>query len=469
MKIAKLIAENVKKLSVVEITPDGNLVQITGKNGQGKSSVLDAIWWALAGQTNIQAAPIRKGATEARIVLDLGDIIVRRTFKQKTTKNAEGADVPEEGYTTAIVVENAQGARFPSPQRMLDGLLGALSFDPLAFANAPPAAQFDALKQFVPGVDFAAIEKSNAEDYQARAAVNRQAKEARASAAGITYPADTPDEPVSEDALVRKLEDAGRHNADIVERKGRRENAGQQAKALRDEAARHRDLARQLRVQADEHEAFAKDDEGKAADIDKRIADAPALPDPIDTSEIRAEIDSARIVNRHVGSKRAKKNLENMAAEFEQRSKGITAQMDEREAGKRKAIADAKLPIQNVEFGDGAILMNGVPFDQASDAEKLRASIAIAMASNPKLRVVRVRDGSLLDDDGLKILAEMAEKNDCQVWIERVDSSGKIGFVLEDGHLKAEPQPEQTAEPEKPKPARKAKTDDAVKQEDALL
>src|SRR5262245_40607787 len=142
MKITKLIAENVKKLSVVEITPDGNLVQITGKNGQGKSSVLDAIWWALAGQTNIQAAPIRKGENEARIVLDLGEIIVRRTFRQKTKKDDSGAEVADDGYTTAIVVENAQGARFPSPQRMLDGLLGALSFDPLAFANMDAKAQF---------------------------------------------------------------------------------------------------------------------------------------------------------------------------------------------------------------------------------------------------------------------------------------------------------------------------------------
>ncbi len=71
-------------------------------------------------------------------------------------------------------------------------------------------------------------------------------------------------------------------------------------------------------------------------------------------------------------------------------------------------------------------------------AEKLRASVSIAMAMNPKLRVIRVRDGSLLDEDGLRLLAEMADKSDYQIWIERVDSSGKVGFVLEDGHLKVE-------------------------------
>jgi len=462
VKIAKLIAENVKKLSVVEITPDGNLVQITGKNGQGKSSVLDAIWWALAGQTNIQAAPIRKGETEARIVLDLGEIIVRRTFKQKTGKDADGAEVAEEGYTTAIVVENAQGARFPSPQRMLDGLLGALSFDPLAFANAPPKMQFEALKQFVPGVDFAEIERATQMDYATRTDINRRAKEAKAQAAGIMVPKDTPAEPIDETALVQTLDDAGRHNSELVQRQGRRDQATADAANLRENAKRRRDIAARLRRQADEEEAFAKDEDGKAADVDKRLTDAPALPDPIDTAAIREAIGQARTVNENVSARVRKKALESLASALEEKAGALTHQMEKRESDKRAAIGAAKLPIPNVEFGDGVILMNGVPFDQASDAEKLRASISIAMASNPKLRVIRVRDGSLLDDDGLKLLAEMADKADCQVWIERVDSSGKIGFVLEDGHLKTGPTPEPA------KPALKAKVRKPAEQENIL-
>ncbi len=86
-------------------------------------------------------------------------------------------------------------------------------------------------------------------------------------------------------------------------------------------------------------------------------------------------------------------------------------------------------------------MLNGVPLTQASDAEQLRASLAIAMALNPKLRVIRVRDGSLLDSNAMKIIAEMAETKDFQVWIERVDDSGKVGFVLEDGHVVARPEP----------------------------
>ena len=47
MKIVKLTAENFKRLEAVEITPDGNTVLISGRNGQGKSSVLDSILAAL--------------------------------------------------------------------------------------------------------------------------------------------------------------------------------------------------------------------------------------------------------------------------------------------------------------------------------------------------------------------------------------------------------------------------------------
>ncbi len=109
--------------------------------------------------------------------------------------------------------------------------------------------------------------------------------------------------------------------------------------------------------------------------------------------------------------------------------------MAQRDAEKLAAIEKAKLPVESLTFGDGIVLLNGVPFDQGSDAEQLRASCALAMAGNPTLRVLRVRDGSLLDEDALALLAKMAEERDYQVWIERV-GSGNIGFVLEDGQLK---------------------------------
>ena len=215
LKIISLQAENLKRLTAVRIDPKGNLVEIRGRNAQGKSSVLDAIWWALAGAGNIQADPIRKGQERAVVTLNLGDLIVTRTF----TKQDGGS------FRTSISVENGDGARFPSPQRMLDDLLGSLTFDPLAFARMKPKEQFDALKGFVPGVDFANIEGLNRADFEKRTAVNRRAKELTAQAQAIAIPESLPAERIDEDAIIAEIGEVGNHNATIERRQEGREAA----------------------------------------------------------------------------------------------------------------------------------------------------------------------------------------------------------------------------------------------------
>jgi hypothetical protein len=81
------------------------------------------------------------------------------------------------------------------------------------------------------------------------------------------------------------------------------------------------------------------------------------------------------------------------------------------------------------------VTLNGIPLGQASAAEQLRVSVALAMAANPKLRVLRILDGSLLDTESLAIIGELAKENDFQAWIEVVDESGKVGIVIEDGRV----------------------------------
>jgi hypothetical protein len=82
------------------------------------------------------------------------------------------------------------------------------------------------------------------------------------------------------------------------------------------------------------------------------------------------------------------------------------------------------------------VLLNGVPFSQASSARQLQAAVSIGLALNPKIRVILIRDGSLLDEDSMKLVSEMAEKNDAQIWVERV-ADGRPGcVVIEDGEIK---------------------------------
>lgn len=463
MKIISLTAENLKRLVAVSITPSGNLVEITGKNGQGKTSVLDAIWWALTGTGNVQAQPIRKGEARATIKLDLGEIIVTRTFTRKD----------ETDYTTSLSVRGADGSSFKSPQAVLDGLAGALAFDPLEFSRMKAKDQFNSLRQFVPGIDFEKVDNQNRGDFERRTEVNRAAKQARAAADMISVPQDTPEEPIDEAALTTELQAAGTLNQDVERRRILRAQAVNDVCNYRDQADQV--LAKipgQLQEIEDQHKAVlasidqqigtlqrqrdttiaqlgadlrrvesrvrdeAAEIQKKADDLQARLDGAEQLPAIIDTNAIAAKLNQARTVNSNVERARQKAVHQNDAKRLEDEAEQLTQSIEARNQAKRQAIAAAKMPVPGLDFGDGIVLLNGVPFEQASDAERLRASVAIAMAANPKLRVIRIRDGSLLDEDAMKLLGEMADKHDMQVWIERVDSSGAVGFVLEDGHVR---------------------------------
>lgn len=460
MKIVQFTAENVKKLRAVEIKPDGSLVVIAGKNGAGKSSVLDAIFYALAGGKDLPSQPIRKGEQSAKVRLDLGEIIVTRKF------TASGS---------TLTVEGTNGARFPSPQRMLDDLIGAISFDPLAFTRMDARGQFDMLRKVVPlDVDIDALNGLNKRDYEARTDINRRAKALRAQADGIRVPEGLPAEPVDTKALMDRMASAAEHNADIETRKANRTAAVEKVAKLTADAdalepemtARVQEIERTAndriaRIRAEMERldkemtevaakaaidiAAARDASEKraaalraeAASLQKKLDEAKPLADPIDVSALRAEVDAATATNAGIDARGRRQAVVTEAEKLEAESQGLTDAMAAREKAKADAIQAAQMPVADLTFGDGAILYRGLPFDQASSAEQLRVSVGIAMAANPKLRVLRVKEGSLLDEDGLRMVEEMANSADYQVWCERVGTDGKVSVVMEDGAIRA--------------------------------
>ena len=429
LRIVKLEAENIKAIKAVEITPTGNLVEITGRNGQGKSSVLDSIWWALAGASAVDPVPIRTGQTEARIKLDLGEIVVTRHFR-------EGKDGD---FPSRLTVETAEGARFPSPQALLDGLLGALAFDPLAFSRLPPREQYVQIRDMV-GLDFDADEAANCADYDARTEANRNAKAKRANADAITVPDDAPTEPVSVTALMAQLDAADAANRGREQRAEDRSRALNAADKAEVEAARLDSRIDELRAEAEQLTVRAGKYRQEIASVRKRVADAPPLPDPIDTSPIRERIAGAEEVNAAVARRERKAALTAEAEAAEAQAKRLTEAMDARKADMLARLEAADMPVDGLGMAGGAVTLNAIPLVQASDAEKLDVSCAIAMRQNARLKVLRIRDGSLLDADSKARIAANAAEAGWQVWMECVDSSGKIGIVIEAGEVaNAEP------------------------------
>jgi DNA repair exonuclease SbcCD ATPase subunit len=423
VKILKFTAENIKKLRVVEITPAGNVIEITGPNGAGKSSVLDAIYYALGGSREIPSQPIRKGAMKGHVTLELGEITVTRKFTQ--------------GGGGSLIVEAKDGSRFSSPQKMLDELLGKLTFDPLAFTRMDAKSQLEQLRGMVQlDIDIDQLDRENAADFEKRTEITRQLRQLEAQANAITFDEDTPDEPIDESSLLADMESAANHNGAIEREKNRARAIEDSIEALKEHAQALRRQAESLRKQAAECDASADEDGVKINDAET-TSRSITFADPVDVAELREMIQGARAINEHVTRKRAKATLLELVAGAKANQEKLTRAMDRRLEQKQEAISNAKMPITGLSFGQGEVLYRGFPFNQASGAEQLRISTAVAMAANPKLRVLRIQDGSLLDEHSMKLLGELADANDYQVWIERVDSSGKVGIVMEDGEVKA--------------------------------
>lgn len=423
LRIVSLIAENVKKLTAVEIRPDGRMVKITGGNAQGKSSILDCIWLACDRASNPQEQPIRSGQKQARIRVDFGEIVVERRFNDKGG---------------SLTVESAEGASFKSPQTMLDQFFGSLSFDPLAFTRMDPKKQVAALREIAQvDVDIDVLEGQIASDFQKRTDVNRDAKARRAAAEAIAVPKDLPAELVDEKALLDEIQAAGEHNVQIETRKARRVETQNEANLKKQQATAKRDRAAELREQAAALDREAASLLESAATLERKIDEAEALPEPIDVAALRARLDQAQSVNRQIGLRERRAVIEADYVELERQSAALTAAIDERRKQIADAIAAAKMPVPGLGFADGVVTYNGIPFNQASAAEQLTVSFAIAKAANPKLRVILIKDASLLDEKSLERLADMAKDGDYQIWLEKVDSSGKIGFYIEDGAVRA--------------------------------
>lgn len=425
LRIVELRAENLKRLRAVHIRPDGSVVQITGANGAGKSSVLDSIYLALAGTKGAPTQPVRKGEKAARIEIDLGDVVVTRRFTA--------------GGGTTLELARKDGTVFKKPQAALDGILGALTFDPLAFTRMAPKDQLEQLRALVKlDIDLAAVDRKRTEAYEHRTDVNRRVKTLQERADSLRKSVDETIDvtPIDTTAMLDEMQSAGVKAAEIA-----RDGQDRKAKAERISAGHLR--AEKLRRQAAAMLEEAQAEEDEANRLVDQLNALPPLEQPVDVTALRQQLTVAEAENQKRSmQQRARVSYEQAKAELEAARKSadrLTEEIESCEAEKAAAIARAEMPIDGLSFGDGMVVYNSLPFDQASSAEQLRVATAIGMAMNPKLRILTIKDGSLLDETSLAELERMAEENDFQIWLERVDVSGKHGIVIEDGAVVGAP------------------------------
>lgn len=433
MKIINLKANNVQRISVVDITPSDNTVILTGENGQGKTSILDSILYAVAGKDALPDIPIKIGEEKAEITLTLDDYVVTRKF------------TPSGSY---LLVTNKEGLEYKKPQALLDGFIGRISFDPLEFSRMKPKEQFDTLKSLA-GVDydFEKADRDNTIDYETRHKINKEVKEMQAQIQEIesSLPKDLPQEKIDVSALQNILTE---NQAKLDEVKKQELSLRTVELDIKNSAQKYEENVKNIEIlkaqieklQSENKEIILKTDNlGKDKDFYQKEIDtlkATILSDE-KIKSVMEEISQAGTINFNISQRDV--TLKNKVTEIENKkaeSEALTNKMAERELAKQNAVASAKMPISELTFQDGKVFYKGVPFSQASSAEQLKVSTAIAMAFNPKLRVLRIKDGSLLDSKGFESIKQMAKDADFQIWIETCYTNDPAAIVISDGHIK---------------------------------
>lgn len=427
MKIVGLVAENVKRIKVVDVRAKGkSVIVVGGQNDQGKSSLLDAIEMALEGKRSHPKEPLRRGAKRGRVVVELDDIVVTRTFAA--------------GGGTELVVESKAGKRFPSPQAMLDKLYSDLTFDPLSFERQEPGDQAEIIRKIV-GLDFRALDDERQKLYDQRTDENRSLKALQVTYDATIHHDDAPDDEVSIDDLARELEKAEQLQRDADKAERAVESLDAEAVRLKEQIEQEQTRIAELKRMIAQSEAKVSTLNGQLAANESASAAAAARSQEAsevvpDTTEIRARLAAANDVNTKVRENRQHYAAQEMLEDARARVADLTAKIDQIDEQKAEQLATAKYPVDGLAMSaDGTVLFGGIPFEQASTSDRIRVSVAIGLALHPKLRVLLVRDGSLIGAAKLQVIEEMVKQADAQLWIEMMqeEPTSKTTVFIHDG------------------------------------
>lgn len=429
--LIELRAENFKRLQAVELKLDksGNVI-IAGRNAQGKSSVLDAIVAALCGKSHIDQVPVRVGEDEATISCTVSTEPPLRIVRR----------IKPDGNTTLTITQMVGEieSKVSRPQQTLDALVGKVAFDPLAFTRLRPSEQMTLLKELV-GVSTDGIDWEIEQALEKRKLTNRDVEQLKGQLAGMHEYEEA--EPVDVSAVMAELDKANEHNESISDATDEFERKTESMYRLDEEAeewSEHiKELEEKLRQSREQLEAKLKERADMKNQLDARAIEINTMQ-PIDTSPLRERINQASEINQRVQANRDREQVAARLKNTKAESDTLTKSIEDLRQRRLGLMDSAKWPVEGLGFGPDGVTFQGLPFSQCSSAEQLKISTAIGLSQNPTLRLMMIRDGSLLDDNSLAALHALAVEHNAQIIVERV-GTGKPGeIVIEDGSVLAD-------------------------------
>lgn len=399
-------------LKSANVTVTQSLTVLAGQNGQGKTSFLRAIAACILGPTAVRnKQPVRLGQKEAKVLLDLGDIRISRTFDEQGKQEVQFF---EGGYVQS------------SPQTRLSKLVGSLSFDPLQFAPETTTPEqkrkqaTDLMRAL--GLDLFEFEQKKKQAYDTRTLRRSEATKMKGEIDRAPMWPDAPDEPLSVTDLQLQESLAQQEVATLERLRGAALNAMEYLSEL--PVFKHLDgfvtLMQSLETEAERYSE-------QVSEVSRRVA------------LLRSEIANASTINEQVSHNRRVRETQLELEALTTEINALTAEIEEYQRLKLEAVAACRIPVDGLQFAENledGLLFNGLPLEQASQSERLRVGMVMAcILADKNLPLVLADNGEMLDAKSLEIVRQIAEEHGVCVLLARVGGEAEADLVLQDGRV----------------------------------
>lgn len=408
--ITALEAENVKRIKAVQIIPaPTGLTLVGGNNNQGKTSVLDALAWALGGEKFRQAP--RDGSVappHLKVTLSNGIVVERK------------------GKNSTLTVTDPTGHR--AGQQLLHEFVEVLALDLPRFMQASDKEKADTLLKIIGvGEELTQLDRRIKALYDKRTTVGQIANQKKAVAEEMQEYPEAPAEPVSALELIQQQQE-------ILARNGENQRKRQHLAELEDQ---ERQLSRQVQDLSRELE-YAEHQLSKVQqDVQDARKTAAQLQDE-STEELQAAILAVDETNRKVRANLDKARAEEDAAEFADQYASLSQQLEEARRKRTALLEGADLPLPGLSVEDGRLTYHGHPWGAMSGSDQLRVATAIVRRLNPNCGFVLLDKLEQMDLQTLSEFGAWLQTEGLQAIATRVSTGGECQIIIEDGRVRGQ-------------------------------
>ena len=417
VKITALEAENVKRIKAVALTPSPTgLTIVGGNNNQGKTSVLDALAWALGGDRFRPDAAQRDGALAPAHLM---------------VKLSNGVVVERKGKNASLTVTDPTGRR--SGQQLLNAFVEPLALDLPRFMDASDKEKADILLRIIGiGTELHTRDMEIKALYDKRTFTGQLAAQKKHFADElISYP-EAPDKPISASDLIRQQQD-------ILARNGENQRKRNQLDKLIDEKNQLNFTLRDLDEKIEDLKEEYEQTQAKFTDLEKQIfqarKSAAQLQDE-STAELEASIRDIEDTNRKVRANLEKSRAEDEAVQYDSEYKRLTEQIAQKRADRMALLNGADLPLRGLSVEDGALTYKGKHWRDMSGSDQLRVAAAIVRRLNPDCGFVLLDKLEQMDMTTLQEFSAWLEAEGLQAIATRVSTGSECQIIIEDGMVK---------------------------------